>query len=86
VWGAAFFVFMKARQRIHAKFRAKQRYNIDLKDEEYDALCRQIQNKKSWFIERKSKRKTIHELVLQQKVVRVMYDNRRQTIATFLPR
>lgn len=78
-------------QVLHAKRRALQRYNVALNNHSYGILVRQIQTGKSKPFGSQSLSRTLH-LVTQEEEwgnkikMLAVYDKRRGTIATFLPR
>lgn len=72
-------------QRIHATKRAEERYGMTLTRDMHHQLVKMIQSGKSTVIERQSLRVSVHELMIEDEPVRVVYDRIRKTIVTFLP-
>jgi hypothetical protein len=72
-------------ERIHAKRRALERYNLGLNREQLNELTQMIQQGKSRFLEKQSLRVSIHELQAFDRTLYVVYDKNRKTIITFLP-
>lgn len=73
-------------QRIHAKRRALQRYDLALNREQLDALVKRIQTGDNvTFVLKQSNRISHYELEIEGKKVRVVYDRERHNIVTFLP-
>jgi len=75
----------KKKQVKHAYRRAKERYNFDIKEHEYLVLVKQIQNQQAKFIQATSNRAKVFEVNLGDRKFRVVYDNIRKSIVTFLP-
>lgn len=76
-----------AAQRYHAKRRLLQRYGIELTDELRLDMISQIASGKAKFIERQSRRITVHLVRAEQDTfVPAVYDSNRKEIVTFLLR
>jgi len=76
----------KARaQRRHAKERAFQRYGVSCTNQDLDFIISQIQSDKAKFVYRQSNRITLWDVTWAKQTVRVVYDNTRKTVVTFLP-
>lgn len=75
----------KLNQRIHAKKRALERFDLDLNRDDLNKIKYLIQNKKTLMLERSSLRVTIHRVDYKGKRMRVVYDKLRKNIVTFLP-
>lgn len=69
----------------HAQRRALERYGIHCSYADLISIRDQIQSQRAAFVERQSHRVTVWDLTHQQKEVRVVYDNQRKMIVTFLP-
>lgn len=75
----------KARaQRIHAKRRAYQRYGLVLNKWDLRELVTAIQSNKATHVEKRSNRVSEWDVQFHGETVRVVYDNMRKTIVTFL--
>lgn len=72
-------------ERKHARRRALQRYDLDLRDEDLDLITGMIQTGKATFVEKQSNRVSVFTLKFKEKDVKVVYDRQRQNIVTFLP-
>lgn len=72
-------------QRIHAKRRALERYDLDLNRHQMDELVRMIQRGQGRLLEKQSLRVSTFELNAFDKILYVVYDKHRKTIVTFLP-
>lgn len=75
----------KLAQRIHAKYRAQQRYGLSLNRHDLRRLVDQIQAGNAQVIKRSSLRVSVLELAIDGLVFRVVYDHKRKNIVTFLP-
>lgn len=74
------------RQRLHAKKRARQRYDLDLNRKDLDAIVKQIQSSTdAFFIKRSSQRVTLWYVIYNKIPLRVVYDKDRKNVVTFLP-
>lgn len=72
-------------QRIHAKQRALERYDLDLNRQDLEEIIKKIHLNKASFIKRQSFRVTVWKVTYKEKELITVYDKHRQTIATFLP-
>ena len=73
-------------QRIHAKKRALERYDLDLNREKLEEIVKRIQSGVGIrMVLRQSLRISHYEMTVQEKLVRVVYDRQRKTVVTFLP-
>ena len=72
-------------QRIHAKRRALQRYDISLNREDLEKIIQLIQTGKGRCIEKQSNTRTIFIVEYKGKDCKVVYDKLRKNICTFLP-
>jgi len=75
----------KYAQRVHAKNRLKERYQIEINRHDYNMLCLIIQHKNGIFIEKQSRTRSIWILRFQQRWLVAVYDKERKQIASFLP-
>ena len=71
-------------QFIHARRRAKERYDIFLSKEEYDELVTLIQDQKAETLYKQSNRISVKKITYKEQTLFVVYDNMRNTIVTFL--
>lgn len=76
----------KLAQRAHAKRRAEQRYGIRMNRDVLRQLIAQIQAGKARVLERQSLRVSVLELCIDGNPVPLVYDYKRKTIVTFLPK
>ena len=72
-------------ERIHAKRRAKSRYNLDFTKEVRRTFNTIIHNNKAKFLWRQSRRVSVLEIPYENKTYKVVYDRTRKEIVTFLP-
>lgn len=72
-------------QRVHAKRRASERYGLIINKEMLKECIAMIQNNKAKFLCKTSRTRSLFELTIQGKCVKVVYDKIRKNIATFLP-
>lgn len=72
-------------QRIHARRRALERYELDLNRHDLREVVESIQAGKATFVRRQSLRVSIWEVTVKGQACRVVYDKLRKTIVTFLP-
>jgi hypothetical protein len=72
-------------QKRHAARRLHERFDIQIKQHEYQELVRQIQSGQAKFIEKQSNRVKVLEVELRGIKIRVCYDKQRKTIITALP-
>lgn len=75
----------KSCQYLHAKRRCLERYGLELKKSQYKQLVAMIQRNQAEFVESESNRVTIWIIKFLGKELKVVYDNHRHSIATFLP-
>lgn len=71
--------------RKHAKRRALERYGIEL-GPVYSKIMRQIRGGGSFFVEKVSKRRTLHIVWVKDEALPVIYDKDHRELATVLPR
>lgn len=72
-------------QRLHAKTRLRQRYNIILNRQQYREAVAAIQRGAAALIERQSARVAVYAVHIDGQTVPVVYDRVRENIATALP-
>jgi len=73
-------------QRVHAKKRALERYDLDLNRDALEEIVSRIQNGVGIkMVLKQSLRISHYEMTVQEKLVRVVYDRSRKTVVTFLP-
>ena len=72
-------------QRIHAKRRALQRFAINLDSHKQDEIVKLIQEGKATFLRRDSTRVSIFAIRFESKLLKVVYDSQRKTLASVLP-
>ncbi len=70
----------------HCKRRALERYGVMLSRRQIADLVSQIQTGKAKFIERQSHRVSKFLVHLGERDISCIYDNKRKTLVTFLPR
>lgn len=76
----------KKSERLHARRRARERYGIEVGAHTRRRIIQAIQAGRSKPVRRTSNRNTVHDVTLDDElVVRVVYDNQRKEIVTFLP-
>jgi hypothetical protein len=71
-------------ERIHAKRRAKERFNMELTPEMRDKIIGKIRQGKAILVERQSLRTSKYMLVVSDQLVLVIYDKNRHEIVTLL--
>ncbi len=76
----------KINQKYHAKYRAKERYDLTLNKEKYQRLVEKIRGNNVIKSEKQSNRIMIHTLIFEDKIIKVVYDKKRHTVVTFLPK
>ena len=72
-------------QKRHARRRALERYGINLGPHTHTVLVGQIRNGTSRFVARQSHRVTVHDVTVDDRTLRVVYDTLRGQIVTVLP-
>ena len=73
------------RQRAHAKRRALERYGLDINRRRMKEIVVLLQAGLAEFLERQSCRISLWKMNIDGVDVRVVYDNKRKTIVSFLP-
>ncbi len=79
------FKTKKARERAHAKRRAKERYGWRLNRADLRALVDQIKTRQATLLKIYSLTRSKWEVSYQGQTAIVVYDKKRQEIKTFLP-
>lgn len=74
----------KKAERIHAKRRALERYNLNVTEEVRNVLKSKIVRGDGTFIRRTSRRVSVWEVAVDAAVYKVVYDKQRKEIITFL--
>jgi hypothetical protein len=69
----------------HAKYRARETYNLELTKPVHDQIVSDIQSGKSWdaFVETNSR--VHHTVEVDGQEMRVVYNKQRKALHTFLP-
>jgi hypothetical protein len=76
----------KAKNQVwHAKKRAKQRFGLSLNRHSYGEMVKMIQSGKATFVSSSSSRVKIFSVPYDGNNYKVIYDNKRKKIVTFLP-
>lgn len=75
----------KTSERIHAKKRALQRYDLVFTKKVRNEVKAKIRNSKGKFLFRQSRRVTVWQVEYDNKPLKVVYDTLRGEIVTFLP-
>lgn len=75
----------KTGQYKHAKMRALQRYDLDLRNHDIDQIVRAIIDGKIISAKAQTNRVTIIDMMWTDVRIRVAYDKQRKSIASFLP-
>jgi hypothetical protein len=69
----------------HAKKGLLSRFDMAINDNEYLQMINKIKKGRAVFVRRTSKRVTIWDVPIREKVLRCVYDKSRQVIVTVLP-
>lgn len=72
-------------ERAHAKMRFMERHNLDFNRHIRREFERLILCKQTHLIEKQSNRVSVHDVIYEGKVYRVVWDRIRKTIITTLP-
>jgi hypothetical protein len=73
-------------QILHARRRAKERFDLELTPKLRRQLIADIQAGRAWFVYRQSNRVSIWRVAVGKLTARVVYDSVRKSIVTFLPK
>lgn len=73
-------------QRIHSKRRALQRHGIKMTDEEYEEIIDVIRKQLDIAHFKITNTRVLHIVPIGDRVIPVIYDRTRKTIATVLPK
>jgi hypothetical protein len=71
-------------QSHHAGLRLRERYNLPLKDSDYTAIKNIIKSKGAEELER-TKDRGVYDVYYSNRLIRCVYDWRRNMIITFIP-
>lgn len=71
-------------QKVHTKRRVRRHYNIGISSSEYMAMVCQIQSRRSLYLRKLSKSRTLHLVEHRDIIVPAVYDKVNHTIATVL--
>jgi hypothetical protein len=71
-------------QRIHAKKRAKERYNLDINKELYRSFIDRVHDGRRIEVFRQSRRLVCYKIWHDEKDIYFIFDQNRNTIVTFL--
>jgi hypothetical protein len=71
-------------ERVHAKKRAKERYNLDLNRFDLREIIQQISLKQAKLLENKTNRLALYQIDVKGISCKVIYDRQRKQIVTFL--
>ena len=69
---------------VHARKRAKERFDFNLTQEEHSKIIKLIQTGKAHFITEESCTRSRFEIIINNKKMHVVYDKTRKMIVTFL--
>ena len=72
-------------ERIHCKMRFMERYGIEFSRNMRREFERLIQSFQTNLIRKQSNRVSIHDILYEGRVFRVVYDRNRKTVVTVLP-
>lgn len=72
-------------QMIHLKYRWADRVGGSLTQKTYDDILFMIKNYKTKLIHKQSNRVSIHEVKIENKTIKVVYDKLRSQIVTVIP-
>jgi hypothetical protein len=80
-------LWKKDRNRSHAKARAKERFGIDLTNEDLRRIVRDIESGVAIFIlpARGSRDVGLYDVILRSRLVRIVYDRVTKVVVTVLP-
>jgi hypothetical protein len=73
-------------ERLHARRRALERYNLVLFNEDLKAIAQRINRGEGVMVRRQSLRVSVHELEVKGQRTLIVYDRQRHTPITFLPK
>lgn len=73
-------------ERMHVKKRFSERFGLSVNRHLLRDFISQIQSQKAIFVERQSLRLTVWEISYENNWYRVIYDNKRKTLVTVLPK
>jgi hypothetical protein len=70
----------------HSIKRARQRYGLELSVADIESIAKIIRTRASERVKALSNTRVVHRLTYKKKVVLVVYDKKRHTLVTFLPK
>lgn len=73
-------------QILHAIKRARERYDLELSIADIEGIAKMIRTQNTKRVKALSNSRVVHELKYKSKTIRVIYDKKRHTLLTFLPR
>jgi hypothetical protein len=71
-------------QQIHAANRARERFGINLSQNDQQEICRMIRDGEASFVRKDSNRVSVFDVLFKEYVIRAVYDKHRHSIATVL--
>lgn len=72
-------------QRLHARRRARERYGLNLSNKDITQIVRSIRSGGSISTTKQTNTRTLHVIIYDGQEMRVIYDNKRHNVCTFLP-
>lgn len=76
----------KEAQRLHSIGRGAERYGMKLSGTDLGKICGLIQTSQSTLVEKQSNRISVHLVTYNGEQIPVVYDKKRKSIATVLPK
>lgn len=76
----------KYAQSAHAKRRAAERYNVVVSSDDLKTVVQRIQSGRCTLLQKQSNRVSLFDVDIHGTVYRVVYDKKRHSIVTFLPK
>lgn len=73
-------------QILHSIKRARQRYDLDLSAADIESIAKLIRTQATKRVKALTNTRVVHELECKGKTVWVVYDKKRHSVATFLPK
>jgi len=75
----------KTLQRLHARRRARERYDLELTNADITRIVGAIRHGESVSTKKLTNTRTLHVVKFNEQLMRVIYDNKRHNVCTFLP-
>ncbi|MFA5152736.1 MAG: hypothetical protein WC554_09270 [Clostridia bacterium] len=75
----------KTLQRLHARRRARERYDLELTNADITRIVGAIRHGESVSTKKLTNTRTLHVVNFNEQMMRVIYDNKRHNVCTFLP-